>query len=584
MKHLLLLAGMLALLCRANAQIPSDYKERSAGDTLLPPAKWTQTLKTWRVGWGNTDTHYEKFDIAPVTSSPWQATVWRGEKVNAQAVLSTAEALSGVRLEASDLRSGRHTIPAAAVELSFVRYVLTDSLVNDQSGCGYRTDKSQWDTLLVADVLDTRPELDIAPCTTRPLWMIVTIPADARPGTYKGTLTVTARRSNEKTLRKTLPYEIRVSTRQLPPASQWQLHLDLWQNPYAVARYYNVPLWSEAHFDLMRPLMQRLADAGQKVITTTIMQYPWNGQTEDPFESMVFKMKRIDGTWTYDYTVFDRWVEFMMSLGIDRQINCYTIVPWSLSFDYFDQGSNTVRYLKAPIGSPEYNAYWLPFLRDFATHLKAKGWFDRTYIALDERGMEETRNAMNMLHAADSAFKISGAAHYYPETEPRMDDLSLMFYDTIPAPVLERRRAEGKITTVYSYCGTVCPNTFMVSAPAEAACIPVYSLAAGFSGTLRWAYNSWTANPLQDARFRTWVGGDCYLVYPGASSIRFERLREGLVLAEKIRLLREEYTRTGNTEALRLLNEEVARFARQPITHANAAQMVNRLRAFIDGL
>ena len=123
-----------------------------------------------------------------------------------------------------------------------------------------------------------------------------------------------------------------------------------------------------------------------------------------------------------------------------------------------------------------------------------------------------------------------------------------------------------------------------VSAPAEAACIPLYSLAAGFSGTLRGAYNSWTANPLQDARFRTWVGGDCDMVYPGASSLRFERLREGLVLAEKIRLLREEYTRTRNTEALRLLNEEVARFVRQPITHANAALMVNRLRAFINGL
>ena len=46
----------------------------------------------------------------------------------------------------------------------------------------------------------------------------------------------------------------------------------------------------------------------------------------------------------------------------------------------------------------------------------------------------------------------------------------------------------------------------------------------------------------------------------------------------------EEYTRTRNTEALRLLNEEVARFVRQPITHANAAPMVNRLRAFINGL
>ena len=103
----------------------------------------------------------------------------------------------------------------------------------------------------------------------------------------------------------------------------------------------------------MRPLMQRLADVGQKVITTTIMQYPWDKQTEDPFESMVFKMKCMDGTWEYDYSVFDRWVEFMMSLGIDRQINCYTIVPWSLSFDYFDQGANTVRHVRTPIGSPE---------------------------------------------------------------------------------------------------------------------------------------------------------------------------------------------------------------------------------------
>ena len=584
MKHFLLLLGILALTCQAKAQDLLAYDELTAGDTLMPPAEWKKELKNYRLGWGSTDIHYEKFAIAEGLASRWETVAWRGEKVNAQAVLSTTPALHGVQLHASDLRAGKYTIPASAVELSFVRYVLTDSLVNNQSGCGYRLDKSQWDTLLVADVLDTRPDFDIDACTTRPLWMRVTVPADAAPGTYKGTLTVTARRADGKPFRHSLPYEIRVSSRTLPPASEWTFHLDLWQNPYAVARYYDVDLWSEEHFALMRPLMQRLADVGQKVITTTIMQYPWDKQTEDPFESMVFKMKCMDGTWEYDYSVFDRWVEFMMSLGIDRQINCYTIVPWSLSFDYFDQGANTVRHVRTPIGSPEYNAYWTPFLKDFAAHLKAKGWFSRTYIALDERGMEETHKAMAMLHAADPGFKISGAAHYYPETEPRMDDLSLMFYDTIPAPVLERRRAEGKITTVYSYCGTVYPNMFMISAPAEAAWIPVYALAAGFSGTLRWAYNSWTLDPLRDARFRTWVGGDCFLVYPGASSIRFERLAEGLVLAEKIRLLREEYTRTGNTEALQRLDAEVSRFILQDLQHGIAARMVNRLKAFINAL
>ena len=33
---------------------------------------------------------------------------------------------------------------------------------------------------------------------------------------------------------------------------------------------------------------------------------PWNGQTEDYFDTMVTWIKRADGTWTFDYTIFDR--------------------------------------------------------------------------------------------------------------------------------------------------------------------------------------------------------------------------------------------------------------------------------------
>lgn len=40
--------------------------------------------------------------------------------------------------------------------------------------------------------------------------------------------------------------------RTLPAPAEWAYHLDLWQNPFAVARYYQVPLWSKEHFDAMR--------------------------------------------------------------------------------------------------------------------------------------------------------------------------------------------------------------------------------------------------------------------------------------------------------------------------------------------
>lgn len=83
----------------------------------------------------------------------------------------------------------------------------------------------------------------------------------------------------------------------------------------------------------MRPLMKMLANAGQKVITATLMHKPWNGQTEDYFDTMVTWMKRADGTWAFDYTIFDRWVEFMMSVGIDKQIGLFANIRPVETFD-----------------------------------------------------------------------------------------------------------------------------------------------------------------------------------------------------------------------------------------------------------
>ena len=103
-----------------------------------------------------------------------------------------------------------------------------------------------------------------------------------------------------------LQIEVDVLNRTLPAPKDWAFHLDLWQNPYSVARYYQVPLWSKEHFDAMRPIMKMLANAGQRAITTSIMHKPWAGQTEDHFDSMITRIKKIDGTWAYDYAVFDK--------------------------------------------------------------------------------------------------------------------------------------------------------------------------------------------------------------------------------------------------------------------------------------
>ena len=239
-------------------------------------------------------------------------------------MLWTKEALDDVTVTVSELKSGSAVIPASAITTNFVRYVMTDELNKDRKGgCGHRENKAEWDSSVVADVLDIVKIQDIKACTTQPIWLNVWVPSDARAGKYKGTLTVSGKNFQDMKLQ----VEIDVQNRTLPAPQDWAFHLDLWQNPYSVARYYQVPLWSKEHFDAMLPIMKMLANAGQRAITTSIMHKPWAGQTEDHFDSMVTRIKKIDGTWVYSYDVFDKWVEFMMNeVGIKDMISCYTMI------------------------------------------------------------------------------------------------------------------------------------------------------------------------------------------------------------------------------------------------------------------
>ena len=67
---------------------------------------------------------------------------------------------------------------------------------------------------------------------------------------------------------------------------------------------------------------------------------------------------------------------------------------------------------------------------------------------------------------------------------------------------------------------------------------------------LRWAYNSWPADPACDSRYGNWTSGDTFLVYPYArSSVRFERLIDGIEIAEKVRTLRAMGVDTSEIEA-----------------------------------
>lgn len=551
---------------------------------VLPVLMAAQPQSSFRLDWAATGSHCV---IGGGPSLEFQKkafnhVAWRGEKVFAQAVVSSEEELKDVRLSVSDLRNGKSLIGAENIRLQFVSYVVSDLLDTTKYGqCGSREDKSKWGEVLVADVLDINDSMTVPAGRKQPVWMTVSVPSDARPGKYSGKLTVTS--SNAKA--RSLNVELTVADHVLPPARDWAFHLDLWQNPYSVARYENVPLWSEAHFEAMRPVMRMLAEAGQKSVTATIMSRPWNGQTEDAFGSMVTKIRRIDGTWLYDYTIFDRWVEFMFSLGIDRQINCYSMIPWALQFDYIDQAISSPATFQAAPGSEEYNEYWGAFIADFARHLKAKGWFEKTMIAMDERPLESMQAVLGLIRKVEPAFKISLAGNYHEPVIYDIVDFSETFSgkQEFPESAKAKRKELGLTTTFYTCCAEAHPNMFVISNPDEAAWLGWFAQADGYDGYLRWAYNSWTLDPLTDARFRTWPAGDCFVVYPGGrGSVRFSKLVEGIQDFEKVRILRSRWKETGNEAKLGQLTGILKSFTSETVLAEGPAKALAAAKSFLD--
>ena len=524
----------------------AQHNDKEHADPKPAPIEAWQNVKNVSLGWGSIDVRY-KIGAVPQLDKSLSLYAWKGERVNAQAVVMTPQTIGKLSVKVSDLKNGKHTIASDNIEASFVRYVMSEGFYNKADSC------------LMPDRLEPATEpMAIDANTVRPLWLTISIPQDAASGKYKGTLTAVC---DNKEL--TIPYVVEVGKRTLPHPEEWSFHLDLWQNPYSVARHYNVPLWSQEHFNLMRPIMTRLAMAGQKVITTSIIKHPWNAQTEHPFESMIGKKKCIDGSWEYNYKVFDMWVEFMMSCGITKQIDCYTILPWHLKFEYFDEAENCTYQKHLQPGSQEYEEFLLPFLKDFAKHLRQRGWFDITCIAMDERPKDQLEPAYKVLYKADKAWRVKGAVNYFgPEVAERMHDISFIYdHRLLNEEELNSHQGRGNLVTFYTCCGPHRPNTFTFSPPAESAFLGWHAAAAKYDGYLRWAYNSWVNNQLVDSRFRSFPAGDCFMVYPGGSSIRMERLVEGIQDYEKLQILRREL----KGKKLDKLNAVVEEFAILPV-------------------
>lgn len=538
------------------------YQEEYTFDTTLNAAAWAMQSKGLHVSFASTDELYFRTEVPELEkeSLSFEGTAWKGERVNTTVLVWSPDTLEQVRFTLGDLKNGKgQIIDKKNIQLSLVRYVISNYPYGAKDAtCGESQYKNlylmpdRFEPLASGDYLEEIGRFDLPGRSVRPVWLSLDIPAGTAAGMYEGVVMVHSKSRPTTTLR----LKINVQNQLLPAPHAWKHRLDLWQNPWVVAWDNHLVPWSEEHKALLKKHLKLYAEAGGTFITTYGVHSPWSDNSYMIEGGMIEWIKRKDRTWKFDYTIFDQYVELAMSVGIDRAITLYTPVPWGFRFRYLDRATGDYKYATWAPDSKEFKEVWFVFLTDLKKHLEQKGWMKITYLGINENEMSQTLAAIKVIKEHSRQWKITYAGDWHPELDILLDDYCFLYGKESDVNIVKARSARGQTTTYYVCCNPPVPNNFVYSPPVEGRWISWYSVAHGYDGFLRWAYDAWPADVNRDARHPFWPAGDCFLVYPGGNScIRFEKLREGIVDFEKIRILREKAARSSDPAVKNLLQQ-----------------------------
>jgi hypothetical protein len=248
---------------------------------LVPNASRPEGLQAWNSDLLATDLPSDYGDRC----EPLQPVLIQGPRngwSSGKVVLGSAKALEGLKVTLGDLKQGDAVIPAAQVR---ARYAVAFG-------------RRAGDTLLEKPLASFPVESGGA---VVPVWITVRVPRDAKPGLYAGQATIEA--TGEKAI--TVPIRLEVADFAVPDTQDYRTWIELMQSPDTLAARYETPLWSDRHWQLMTESMRYISEIGSRVVHIPLIAQSNYGNAE----SMVRWIRKADGTYDYDFTILDKYLD-----------------------------------------------------------------------------------------------------------------------------------------------------------------------------------------------------------------------------------------------------------------------------------
>lgn len=345
--------------------------------------------------------------------------------------------------------------------------------------------------------------------------------------------------------------EIEIISAELP---KQDLIYTQWFYTDCLMQYYNVPTWSEKHWEIIENFMKNTVKYGMNMILTPILSPELDTYVGGyrPTTQLV-EIELQNGEYRFDFSRLKRWVELCEKVGIEYfEINHF-FTQW---------GAKACPQVVAKVNgeekrifgwdtasdSEEYKQFLSVLIPETLEYLKKLGGADkRCYFHVSDEpsawNIEDYARASDILKPLIKGYPIIDA----------LSDYEIYKTGAVDIPVPGVNHADVFINHnvpkfwTYYCCGqcTDVSNRFFSMPSARNRIIGVQLYKFGISGFLHWGYNFYnsqlsyrTVNPFICSDGECFApSGDAYSVYPGENGEAWPSLRQ-VVFAEALQDIR----------------------------------------------
>lgn len=405
------------------------------------------------------------------------------------------------------------------------------------------------------------------PYQWRALWFSLDLQSVERSGTFP--IDIAIRKEGETLWEDSV--SVHVQKEMLP--EQTLIHTE-WFHADCLANYYQVPVFSEAHWTIIENFVDTAVRHGINMLLTPIFTPPLD--TKEGGERTTVQLVRVEKekeNYRFDFHLLERWIDMCMRKGITYLELSHLFTQWGAKYApkimAWEHGVETRIFgWDTPATGTEYQQFLHQFLPELKHFLKEKGVLENTWFHISDEPHDDEKEtyaaAKNSVKELLQDCKVMDALSSYDLYREGIVENPIVCNDYIQ-PFID---AGVKQLWTYYCCvqGNKVSNRFLAIPPERTRILGVQLYLYDIRGFLHWGFNFYNSqyslypiNPyvITDAD-GGFPSGDPFVVYPAPDgtaydSIRLEVFAEALY---DLRALQKLERWTSRTHVVDLIQED----------------------------